>query len=97
MHFWILIFFSKSYSVQDDKGNHLIDQVIELPEYKFFCHEQVIIELNRHHGDAPLWLKEKNDSQKIISYTDQAILKELTIVRGSLACATYTEMSKNSV
>lgn len=24
-------FISKSYSVQDDKGNHLIDHVIELP------------------------------------------------------------------
>ena len=31
-------FISKTHSVQDDGGNHLIDRVMELPEYEFFCH-----------------------------------------------------------
>lgn len=35
-------FISKTYSVQDDGGNHLIDRVMELPEYEFFCHAQTI-------------------------------------------------------
>ena len=32
-------FISKTHSVQDN-GNHLIDRVMELPEYEFFCHAQ---------------------------------------------------------
>lgn len=35
-------FISKTHSVQDDGGNHLIDRVMELPEYEFFCHAQTI-------------------------------------------------------
>ena len=35
-------FISKTYSVQDDGGNHLIDRVMELPEYEFFCHAQIV-------------------------------------------------------
>lgn len=33
-------FISKTHSVQDGGGNHLIDRVMELPEYEFFCHAQ---------------------------------------------------------
>lgn len=48
-------FISKTYSVQDDGGNHLIDRVMELPEYEFFCHAQIVTELNRYN----LALREK--------------------------------------
>ena len=46
-------FISKTHSVQDDGGNHLIDRVMELPEYEFFCHAQIVTELNRYNADAP--------------------------------------------
>ena len=87
-------FISKTHSVQDDGGNHLIDRVMELPEYEFFCHAQIVTELNRYNAGAPVWLREKIGMQKIKSYTDQTILESLSLVRGSLACATYTQMSK---
>lgn len=87
-------FISKTYSVQDDGGNHLIDRVMELPEYEFFCHAQIVTELNRYNADAPIWLSEKIRAQKIKSYTDQEILNTLALVRGPLACATYTQMLK---
>ena len=61
-------FISKTHSVQDDGGNHLIDQVIELPGYEFFCHAQIVTELNRYNADAPIWLSEKIGEQKIKSY-----------------------------
>ena len=32
---------------QDESDNHLIDRVVELPEYEFFCHAQIVTELNR--------------------------------------------------
>lgn len=41
-------FISKTHSVQDDGGNHLIDRVMELPGYEFFCHVQIVTELNRY-------------------------------------------------
>lgn len=87
-------FISKTYSVQDDGGNHLIDRVMELPEYEFFCHAQIVTELNRYNADTPIWLSEKVGAQKIKSYTDQEILESLSLVRGPLACATYTQMLK---
>lgn len=87
-------FISKTHSVQDDGDNHLIDRVIELPQYEFFCHVQIVTELNRYNADAPVWLREKIEKKKIKSYTDQEILEELSLVRGPLACATYTQMLK---
>ena len=87
-------FISKTYFVQDDGGNHLIDRIMELPEYEFFCHAQIVTELNRYNADAPVWLREKIETQKIKSYTDQEILETLALVRGPLACATYTQMLK---
>lgn len=87
-------FISKTHSVQDDGGNHLIDRVMELPGYEFFCHAQIVTELNRYNADAPIWLSEKIGAQKIKSYTDQKILESLSLVRGPLACATYTQMLK---
>ena len=58
-------FISKTHSVQDNGGNHLIDRVMELPEYEFFCHVQIVTELNRYNADAPVWLREKIETQKI--------------------------------
>ena len=73
-------FISKTYSVQDDGGNHLIDRVMELPEYEFFCHAQIVTELNRYNADTPIWLSEKVGAQKIKSYTDQEILESLSLL-----------------
>ena len=67
---------------------------MELPEYEFFCHAQIVTELNRYNADAPIWLSKKIGAQKIKSYTDQEILESLSLVRGPLACATYTQMLK---
>ena len=50
-------FISKTHSVQDGGDNHLIDRVMELPEYVFFCHAQIVTELNRYNADAPIWLR----------------------------------------
>ena len=84
----------QAHSVQDESDNHLIDRVVELPEYEFFCHAQIVTELNWYNADAPIWLSEKIGAQKIKSYTDQEILESLSLVRGPLACATYTQMLK---
>ena len=35
-------FISKMYSIQKDKENHLIDRIMELPRYQFYCHSQIM-------------------------------------------------------
>lgn len=62
---------------------------MELPEYEFFCHAQIVTELNRYNADAPVWLREKIETQKIKSYTDQEILETLALVRGPLNATPY--------
>lgn len=86
-------FISKTYSIRDGNDKHLIDLVMELP-YEFFCHAQIVNELNQYNVGAPKWLKRKIKTKKIKSYTDLEILESLSLLRGPLACVTYTQMLK---
>lgn len=73
-------FISKTHSVQDGGDNHLIDRVMELPEYVFFCHAQIVTELNttkgiyyyttydNHQITAVDMYAENLDSDKLIRY-----------------------------
>lgn len=87
-------FISKTYSIQDNCGNHLIDCILKMPKYNFLCHAQIVVELNRNNNESPLWLQSNIASGKIKSYTDEAILESLTRIRGPFACTTYTQMLK---
>ena len=82
-------FISKTHSVQDDNGNHLIDRVMELPEYEFFCHAQIVTELNRYNADAPIWLSEKIGNQRELIQNFVAERPELHLV-GEYADDGYT-------
>lgn len=42
-------FISKTYIIQKDAENHLIDRIMELPRYQFSCHGQIRTELSRHN------------------------------------------------
>lgn len=75
-------FISKTYFVQDDGGNHLIDRIMELPEYEFFCHAQIVTELNRYNADAPIWLSEKIGAQKIKATRIMKSLKACHLCEG---------------
>ena len=52
-------FISKTYFIQNDSGNHLSDIVLNMPGYNFFCHRQIVEELERHNQQAMGWLKNK--------------------------------------
>ena len=41
---------SKAHIVQTDADNHLIDRILELSGYEFYCHEQTVMELGRHNA-----------------------------------------------
>ena len=89
-------FISKTYSIRGKANDSLIDRIMELPEYEFFCHEQIVAELGNYHADAPVRLREKTGTKKIKICTDQDVLENLSLVRGPLACATYTGMLKSA-
>lgn len=73
-------FISKTHTVRIDDNDHLIDRILEMPEYVFFCHEQTVVELSRHNSYAPEWLKKKIEEKIILCYTDEQIKQTLVRV-----------------
>lgn len=89
-------FISKTHFIHGDTEKCLVDLVVEMPGYCFFCHSQIIKELSRHNQQAIGWLQHKISEQKIQCYTDEEILNELVKIRGDFACSTYTLMLKDA-
>lgn len=42
-------FISKTHFIHGDTEKCLVDLVVEMPGYCFFCHSQIIKELSRHN------------------------------------------------
>ena len=79
-------FISKMHLIRKDDQNKLIDKIMVMPNYTFYCHEQVSVELLRHNTVGPLeWFKGKVKSKLIYLYNDEIILDELTAIYGDLA------------
>lgn len=90
-------FISKMHLVRKDDQNKLIEKIVTMPNYKFFCHKQVSDELSRHNiAGAPEWFETKIQNDLIRLYDDEMILNELAAIYGSLAPAMYREMLKNA-
>ena len=49
-------FISKTHFIHGDTEKCLVDLVVEMPGYCFFCHSQIIKELSRHNQQAIGWL-----------------------------------------
>ena len=90
-------FISKMHLIRKDDENKLIDKIMAMPNYTFYCHKQISIELLRHNiAGAPAWFKDKVENQYINLYDDKMILDDLTFIYGELAIAMYIEMLKNA-
>lgn len=86
-------FISKMYLIRKDDRNKLIDRIMEMPHYIFYCHKQVYAELCRNDSaDASEWLKEKIENHSIILYDDEKIMDELFDIYGASAPIVYTQM-----
>lgn len=83
-------FISKTHISQSD-SDHLIDKILTIPDYRFFCHEQVKIELSRHTPYALAWLEERINATMITCYSDSEILDRLETVYGSSCCYAYRD------
>lgn len=90
-------FISKMHLIRKDDQNKLIDKIMVMPNYTFYCHEQISVELLRHNTVGPLeWFKGKVKSKLIYLYNDEMILDELTAIYGDLALAMYVDMLKTA-
>lgn len=69
-------FVSKAYR-SCAESERLIEKVIDLPEYKFYCHKQIPTELKRHFADADAWLSERVKDGSVTCYSDADVLNEL--------------------
>lgn len=52
--------------------------------------------MGRHNWDASAWLAKKIKGMEVLSFTDAQILDNLESSMGTLACAAYTQMLKES-
>lgn len=89
-------FISKAYCIMDNDGNRLIDRILELPGYEFFCHSQIVLELEKHDDATLSWIKKRIHGGDITCCSDEDVLSLLSGVYGPLACSGYTQMLSSS-
>lgn len=82
--------------ISQSTTDHLIDKVLTLPGYDFYCHGQIVTELGRHTPDALQWLQSKIQNQDIRCFTDEMILDELGKIYGASCCNWYAQFLKEA-
>lgn len=86
-------FISKMYLIRKDDTNRLIDKIMAMPDYIFYCHKQISIEvLQYNNAGLSEWLEAEIVDQAILLYDDEAIVDELSEIYGELAPVAYIRM-----
>ncbi len=75
---------------------HLLDLLLKLPDYTFYCHEQIIAELSKNSSFPMVWLQNHLDKKDIISYSDEKLLDELQKIYGSSCHLIYADYLKKA-
>lgn len=89
-------FISKTHLIRKDDQNKMIDRIMEMQGYRFFCHEQVRTELARHNiGNSPAWLESRISDESVICVSDAKIIEELHAIYYDSAEAMYVNMLRN--
>lgn len=89
-------FISKLHITRKDDQNRFIDRILELPGYRFGCHEQITIELGRHNASAKDWLKERIEEERIQKFSDKKLIEELRGLYGENAISMYLYYLNNA-
>lgn len=90
-------FVSKMHLIRKDEENKLIDKIMSMPGYIFYCHQQISEEISRHNVfGAPEWFGEKVNKKSIHVYDDKMILDELAEIYGKFAVCAYVNMLKTA-
>lgn len=86
-------FISKMHLIRKDDENRLIDRIMEMPNYHFFCHDQIRIELSRHNiKGSSEWLAKMNANGLITCFNDRQIIDELAAIYGASSAAMYMQL-----
>ncbi len=89
-------FISKTHLIRKDDQNKMIDRIMEMKGYRFYCHEQIRTELARHNiGNSPEWLKDKISNGLVHCVSDEDMMDELCSIYSGSAAAMYVSMLKN--
>jgi hypothetical protein len=89
-------FISKTHLIRKDDQNKMIDRIMEMQGYQFFCHEQIKIELKRHNiGNSPAWMEARIIDGSVHCMSDEEILDELYSIYSNSAVAMYVSMLRN--
>ena len=90
-------FISKMHLIRRDDQNKLIDKIIAMPNYSFYCHNQIKKELLRHNIAGSLeWLEARISDGTICLYDDKKIMDELSDIYGTSAPAMYAQLMKTA-
>ena len=90
-------FISKTHLIRRDDENKMIDRIMEMREYRFYCHEQIRIELAEHNtGNASEWLDARISDGAVHCIADKKIIDELHSIYAGSAEAVYADMLRNS-
>jgi hypothetical protein len=82
-------FISKLHITRKNDANRMIDRVVELPDYQFVCHKQIVIELERHNATAIEWLQNKISEKVIKKYSDEQLMELLYNEYGNNAASIF--------
>ncbi|MDY5497280.1 MAG: hypothetical protein SPF99_04790 [Anaerobutyricum sp.] len=86
-------FISKMHLIRKDEENYLIDRIMEMPNYRFYCHEQIRAELARHNIAGSLeWLENNISSSRVTCYGDENILENLECIYGDSSYLMYAQL-----
>ncbi len=89
-------FISKTHLIRKDDQNKMIDRIMEMNGYRFYCHEQIRNELTRHNiGNSPEWLEARISDESVHCMSDEKIMDELHSIYSESAEAMYANMLKN--
>ena len=90
-------FISKTHLIRKNDENKMIDRIMEMQGYRFYCHEQIKTELERHNiGTSAEWLIARISDGSVHCTTDEEILDELYAIYSDSAEAMYVNMLRNS-
>lgn len=90
-------FISKTHLIRKDSQNKMIDRIMEMQGYRFYCHEQIKTELERHNiGNSPEWLNAKISDGSVHCTTDEEIMNELHAIYSDSAEAILTMQRKRN-
>lgn len=89
-------FISKTHLIRKDDQNKMIDLIMKLHGYRFFCHEQIKNELKRDSlGNSYEWLETMISNGFVRCVSDEEILSELCLIYSNSAAAMYVSLLKN--